>query len=284
MVAGSREPFIYARWAQSLCVGRGHLLSVRYSRKFALGWVADLSVRHGEPAPVGNMRDVWTLTYDPLAAPRLLTTRKTLYTYTGNDPIDMADPTGNDSFVVARLLDSPVGYAFVGHAFVVTNARYVGDPQARIYSFGKLANGNMGNVSDPSRAADISAPTSHSDAVAWANLGVRAAALAANADISRVDAPDDIVDKVAQSVSENRTYALIPITKNEANSNSAAFAVGDEADQIAKKSPNAHVDRTPFNLALPGQSSSPRVDFKSGACGGAIGASCKSGTDIVFWN
>ena len=68
------------------------------------------------------------------------------------------------------------------------------------------------------------------------------------------------------------------------NSNSAAFAVGDKAEQIAKKDPNARVDRAPFSLILPGMDAAPKVDFKGGPCGGAIGASCKSGAGIQFWN
>ena len=129
-----------------------------------------------------------------------------LYTYVHDDPLDFGDPTGNDSFVVARVLDSPLKAVLIGHAFVVTNARYLEDPQAIVYSFGKLANGNMGNVSDSSRAAAVSRPTSDSDKAAWANLGVRSGA----SNIARIDAPDSTVDAVASALKENRPYDLAP--------------------------------------------------------------------------
>jgi hypothetical protein len=185
-----------------------------------------------------------------------------LYAYTFNDPLNRVDRTGDDSFVVARLLNSLVGDALIGHAFVVTNARYIGDPQARVCSYGKLANGNMGNVSDPARAAAVSAPTAKSDATAWANMGVRGAF----SNVSRINAPDNVVDRVAQSVKENRPYALVPNASpfsSDANSNSAAFAVRDKATETATGDENAHVDRAPFSIALPGEASAYHVEFNN---------------------
>ena len=218
-----------------------------------------------------------------------------LYAYAHNDPLDFADPTGNDSYVVARLLNSlALQAALQGHAFVVTNARYLGDPQARVYSYGKLSNGNLGSVVDPTRASQLSASTFATDSAAWANLGVRTT----YSNVARIDAPDATVDKVAQSLKENRPYELAPSASpfdSAANSNSAAFATGDKATQIATGNSNAKVDRTPFSIGLPGEAATGHVEFntKSPASSSqsnrsqdhcAIGTSCKSGTDIEFWN
>jgi RHS repeat-associated protein len=208
-----------------------------------------------------------------------------LYAYASNDPTDKSDPTGNDSFVVARLLDPPVGAALMGHSFVATNARYLGDPQAKLFSFGKLKNGNMGNVNDPRNADGLSAPTAATDRLAWANLSVRGA----TSNVSRIDAPDAVVDAVASSVRENRPYALVPNSSpvsSEANSNSAAFAIGDRATQIAHNTdnPQVGVDRKPFSIVLPGEASSGHVEFvppppeEQSHCG--TGISCSSGTSF----
>ena len=51
------------------------------------------------------------------------------------------------------------------------------------------------------------------------------------------------------------------VSTPETNSSSAAFAVGDTAEQIASGDPTAAVDRRPFSLALPGASASSKVDI-----------------------
>jgi len=126
----------------------------------------------------------------------------------------------------------------------------------------------MGNVGDRNQAADVSKTTAASDAAHWKSLGADTVE-----NISKIDAPDDVVAAVARAVSENNPYAMVPIAddngrpadigqSNEVNSNSAGFAVGDKAEQIATGNPDAQVDRQPFELALPGAGESRRVQFK----------------------
>lgn len=190
---------------------------------------------------------------------------------TNNDPVNNTDPYGKESYVVARPLNSVVGKLGFGHAFVVSNAKYIGDPNATVHSFGKLANGNMGNVSDENRAADASRTTFKSDTNAWLSLDADA-----TENISQIDAPDDLVDAVAASVLENRPYDLAPtdsetvthrpsgsvISTPQTNSNSGAFAVGDTSQQLATGDPNSQVNREPFTLTLPGEGASRKVEFK----------------------
>jgi RHS repeat-associated protein len=64
-----------------------------------------------------------------------------LYAYVNNDPLNLIDPFGLDSFWVARPLNSFVGSAGFGHSFIAVDANYPGDPNAQIISFGQLANG-----------------------------------------------------------------------------------------------------------------------------------------------
>jgi hypothetical protein len=143
---------------------------------------------------------------------------------------------------------------------VVSNATRVGDPNATIHSFGKLSNGNMGSVNDPSRAADVSKTTFQSDSNNWRSLAPNA-----TKDVVKIDAPDKTVDAVAGSVKENTPYALNPSASSatpETNSNSAAFAVGDKAQQVATRNSNSVVNDKPIDLTLPGASAAGKVTFQ----------------------
>lgn len=166
---------------------------------------------------------------------------------------------------MGRRLDALPGKLGVGHAYNVSNAQHIGDPKATVHSYGKLRNGNMGNVGAGSQPADISIDTAESDLADWLS---RTADTTEN--ISRIDAPDSTVADLAGAVSEDNPYALLPSGEGLAvdsgneplNSNSAAFAVADRAEQIASGDPNAGVDREPFKLRLPGANRSAQVGFR----------------------
>lgn len=198
-----------------------------------------------------------------------------LYTYSENDPLNTLDFTGLDSYEVGRPLQGVL--SVVGdHMFIVTDARYPGDPDpnVRFFSFGKLENGNMGNVSSNGSKPDaLSARTATADRKAWLSL----ASPSTNAAYSRIDAPDNVVAAVASAVKENKPYAAIPdgnapygTGTNEVNSNSAATAVADKATYISggKNTPN------PTWFLTPGASKSGRVEF------GPIYACGASGTQL----
>ncbi len=177
-----------------------------------------------------------------------------LYAYVWNDPLNLIDPTGQDSFWVARPLNSSLGSLGVNHAFIVANAQYPGDPAGQVISFGQLANGNMGNVNDTTRAAPISASTHISDTAAWNSLGAPGSAAA----YARINAPDSTVASVANRVSEDNSYYPVPgLTWNSVNSNSAASAVADRSIEISGGA------SMPFStLLLPGVAQSGRVGFR----------------------
>lgn len=155
-----------------------------------------------------------------------------LYAYVLDDPVNSADPTGNDPYVAGRLLDQWVlGTALqLDHAFIAYGARYPGDPKATIVSFGKLANGNLGNVNDPNRAADVSKKTHATDIRDWLSL----ATAKPQAWAQRIDAKDSTVAAAAKGVQENAPYWAVPyldLAGRAANSNSAAHAVADSATE-----------------------------------------------------
>jgi RHS repeat-associated protein len=184
-----------------------------------------------------------------------------LYAYVGNDPVNGKDPTGANSYFVARPLDSWVGSQGFGHSFVVTHARFPGDPQARIHSFGQLSNGNMGNVSDPSRASALSATAAATDRAAWLALSPRS-----TENFVRIPANDDLVSNVAGALIENNDYDTVPGLDlfngaPAANSNSAAVAIVARSMLLQTENPRPLSLRN-FTLGLPGAAQARRVTFR----------------------
>ncbi|MGH8263653.1 MAG: hypothetical protein ACRET4_09245, partial [Steroidobacteraceae bacterium] len=195
-----------------------------------------------------------------------------LYAYVYNDPMDRVDPRGEDSYVVARPLDVPVLDHYVAHAYVVTNAQYIGDPRATVTSFGELKNGNMGNVSNTQRASDFSKTTAATDLKSWLGRTPES-----TRNLSKINAPDALVSSVAAAVKEDKPYAMIPngdgskaadAGLRQVNSNAAAFAVADRAQAIATGNADSQVPRN-SSRALPGQAESGRVEFKCTTSPGA---------------
>jgi RHS repeat-associated protein len=190
-----------------------------------------------------------------------------LYRYVENDPINRADSTGAASYFVARNLDSWVGrYGGYGHAFIVTHARFQGDPQARIHSFGELRNGNLGNVSNPARASDFSATTAAGDRVAWLALRHNP-----NDNSDAIAAGDDLVASVAGSVREDNDYDMVPGVDMfggapAANSNSAAAAIADTSLRAQSGNPNATFNPRHVRINLPGYHEKSRVQFRGPVC------------------
>jgi hypothetical protein len=188
--------------------------------------------------------------------------RSNLYTYVGNDPLDKSDPTGEDSYLVARPLDFPVGELGYGHSYIVSNASRIGDPKATVNSYGKLKNGRMGNVNDPANAAKSSKTTHATDVKNWNSLSPDT-----NKNIAKIDAPDKVVDAAAAAVKENTPYSYMPTpaqaqSTNDTNSNSAAFAVADKALQDAHGDSSPGISGGKTDLQLPGAMAAPKVQFK----------------------
>lgn len=145
-----------------------------------------------------------------------------LYGYTMNDPVNFIDIIGLDSYLVSRPTDIS---SLASHNFIVTDADYVGDPNANVYSFGELENGNLGNVGPGSKPGGFSADTHEGDRNFWLKLKDRSDKCK---EVTKIDAPDDTVRHFAQRLKENREYG----SSGEGfgnNSNTAAQAVAERA-------------------------------------------------------
>jgi hypothetical protein len=117
--------------------------------------------------------------------------------------------------------------------FVVTHARYPGDPDARIHTWGKSSKigseGKVGKVDK--KTTGFSKGTSETDRKAWESLGTGDAK---GVDYTGIAAKDGKVASVADAVVENKDYGLLG-----PNSNSAAQAVADTAQGSEVTTPDA---------------------------------------------
>ncbi len=177
-----------------------------------------------------------------------------LYAYAGNDPVNGKDPSGEDSFVVARpVADAP----FANHAFLVVNAKYPGDPNARAITFGHSKAGTVDNISDEKNAAASNLHTNKVDWQAWLSL----ASDKPSASFVQIDAPDSTVSNGASQVDGSKTrYSFLG-----PNSTSAAFAVADRSVQESSGKSSARVSRSGLGF-IPGSdvASTGSIEFKDG--------------------
>jgi RHS repeat-associated protein len=158
-----------------------------------------------------------------------------LYTYALNNPVNRVDPDGRRSYLVAR--NGPGG---ASHMFVVTHARYLGDPNAVVRSWGRSSEpgreGKLGRVG--LRTTGMSAGTYADDVRTWKSFGKTDAAsqkTAAQTDYTAIAATDGKVASVADAVKENNRYQL-----DGPNSNSAAQAVADRAQGSPVPTPDGY--------------------------------------------
>ena len=129
---------------------------------------------------------------------------------------------GRDSYLVSRPLggDSDT----LSHNFIVTGARFVGDPKADVFSWGENEQGNVGRVDESTKG--FSAGTHAADRAAWE--GMKGTTPGDNASLVRIPATVAAVRAAAGSMIEGRDYSAIAGPFG-ANSNSAAQAVANRA-------------------------------------------------------
>jgi len=154
-----------------------------------------------------------------------------LYGYVVGDPVNAGDSLGLDSYLVSRVTDIT---SLASHTFVVTNAKFIGDPNATVYSFGENAAGNLGRVTSASGGSSLG--THQRDKDAWKAL----AGVYLTFDATPIPASDSVVDAYANSLVESQDYAAFAGPFG-VNSNTAAVAIANRA-----------AGRNIFSLLVPG--------------------------------
>ena len=151
------------------------------------------------------------------------------YAYALNNPTNRVDRDGRTSYLVSR--DGPGTGA---HMFIVTHARYPGDPNAIVRSWGNSSapgrKGRVGRVDD--KTTGLSRGTHATDVAVWKSLA-KGDAEKLKIDYVAIAATDGKVASVANAVKENKTYHL-----DGPNSNSVGQAVAERAQGSAVPTPN----------------------------------------------
>ncbi|MBX9802004.1 MAG: hypothetical protein K2Y04_04475 [Caulobacteraceae bacterium] len=194
-----------------------------------------------------------------------------LYGYVANDPVNRSDPTGmfwqdRNAYVGGRpISDGPLNN---GHMYIATNARYRGDPEARIYSAGPR--GSEG-IWGPLVPAGPGSSINTNDTAAWRSLGTIDKVGAAE----RINAPSIVVEGVATNMGGNPDYELTPgfLSDGGCNSNCWGAAVVGDSEAIAAEQgrqpmgPNWSAQGSkPGGMDYPGQNYGGRVERTNPRC------------------
>lgn len=145
------------------------------------------------------------------------------YEYAKQNPLSWYDIFGLDPYLVSRPLSFT---SKASHNFVVTDAAYLGDPNADVFSYGKNNDGKTGRVDESTRG--FSEGTSEADQEFWRDLASDSSCNTSNENVSRIPASDEVVRELAESLRPNTVYSPLPLLW-ETNSNSAASAIANQA-------------------------------------------------------
>jgi len=165
--------------------------------------------------------------------------------YVGGNPVLGVDPAGLLSYLLSRPLAGNLG-AVATHNFIVTNADYIGDPGASVYSYGMNAAGNVGRVNNATEG--FSAGTHNTDNAVWRSMSIE------GNNVTLINAADVVVETYANHLIENQDYAAIAGLFG-ANSNSAAQAIANRAAGVPVPTPGG------WRLS-PGAGSWDEIQFK----------------------
>ena len=138
------------------------------------------------------------------------------------------------SYLVSRPLATPGVGKVASHNFVVTHARYPGDPAAKVHSFG---HDGVGGQLDKVKltTSGFSKDTHAMDVKAWKSMKDRPRP----GDLSLIEAPCGTVESHANAIRNDKKYRAVPISGMSANSNTAAQAVADRSAQRRVSTPGA---------------------------------------------
>ena len=187
------------------------------------------------------------------------------YAYAFNNPLKYTDPLGLNPYLVGRPLQGAAGN-YAGHMYIVSNANYIGDPNASVYSYGKSnfskRHGRM-NVTGLTGRVDFNtngfSQTTHSgDIQHWRNLGNNSCNVN-NPTASPIPASDAEVDRWANNLLPTHKY-LYPVPfigrLDAVNSNSSAQAVANRSSGSNVPLPSGP------QYGYPGASQWSRVRFR----------------------
>jgi hypothetical protein len=134
-----------------------------------------------------------------------------------------------ESYLVSRPLGGDSKR--FSHNFIVTDAEYIGGPNANIFSYGQNAQGRVGRVDESTTG--FSEGTYAADRAAWEGLK---GSSPDNPNLVEIPASSLAVRSAAEALIENRDYSAISGPFG-ANSNSAAQAVANRAAGVALPTP-----------------------------------------------
>jgi len=166
------------------------------------------------------------------------------YAYANNNPYKYVDPDGQESFLVSRSLGFTT---LANHNFIVSNAKYLGDPDARVSSFGDVGNDTMGRVDKNTKG--FSAGTNDTDMKAWLSLSTKEK----SATYRKINAKDSVVDILTDRVDKGLEYSMVPSIQGGVNSNTGAGAVAKMADGGSSSVKNG--------ISQPGSEATGRIKF-----------------------
>ena len=125
--------------------------------------------------------------------------------------------------------------------FIVVGARYIGDPEASVYSFGETdieLRGLMSGRVDTETRGTLSSDTSFRDGRFWRELTEPIEASASPPPlpptVSPIIADENTVRWYAENVVLDRPYSINPDRDEETNSNSVSWAVANRASEAGE--------------------------------------------------
>jgi RHS repeat-associated protein len=172
------------------------------------------------------------------------------FSYAVNNPLQMIDPDGRDSFLCTRPL---AFYEGAGHMFVTTGGAAPGDRNATVNSAGDRGDDITGKVDGNTKG--FSEGTNKDDHAAWLSAGQPGS----TTECVPIPAPDAVVQSLADSVVEDLPYSALPGLLGDytlgasTNSNSVAQAVANQAAGQPIPSPGS--------LPVPGAANWTSVGF-----------------------
>lgn len=136
---------------------------------------------------------------------------------------------GTDSYLVSRPLADPTLGKVASHNYVVTHARYPGDPKAKVFSYGHAGkSGKLDRVDLLTGTPKVGAGSRNTyvnDRKHW--LSMKAQPQPGN--LSKINAPCGVVESYARGLRADQDYRMVPLSNGTANSNTAAQAVADRS-------------------------------------------------------